>query len=205
MLRRLVLTLLVPGLVLGAPLLGSGARAGDDDEAPARKKDDRGTRLEIELKDGRVRVRMKTEDGRTLEREMRPDEFFRGLFGEGEKGERPSRAELERKLKERLDGLRERLSRLGRPHRDDGGRGEDQDDVFSDLQKALEKLPERLEKALGQVEKETPGRARELEKRLETALKDLLDAVRPEGEKVRVRVGDREMEVPARKGKARLY
>ncbi len=87
-----------------------------------------------------------------------------------------------------------------RPH------GDDERSVFDELEETLKKLPRRIEEALGDVKKELdPERARELKRRLERTLENLKEAIDPRAEKVRVRVGDRSMEVPARKGSARLY
>ena len=89
----------------------------------------------------------------------------------------------------------------------DRGAAEDEDrSVMDDLEQTLKDIPRRLERALGDVKRELdPDKARELKRRLERTLDDLKEAIDPRTDKVRVRVGDRTMEVPARKGSARLY
>jgi ElaB/YqjD/DUF883 family membrane-anchored ribosome-binding protein len=84
---------------------------------------------------------------------------------------------------------------------------EDEDrSVMEDLEETLRTIPRRLEQALGDVKRELdPEKARELKRRLERTLENLKDAIDPRTDKVRVHVGDRTMDVPAKKGAARLY
>lgn len=83
---------------------------------------------------------------------------------------------------------------------------DDEKSVIDNVRKELEKLPERLRDALSDVKKEIdPEKAAEVKRRLERVLDDIRAALDPRGEKVRVHVGDRTMEVPERKGSARLY
>src|SRR4051812_47184589 len=85
-------------------------------------------------------------------------------------------------------------------------RGDDDKSVIDDLEETLRNLPKRVEDVLRDVKKELdPERARELKRRLERTIEELKDAIDPRTEKVRVHVAGRTMEVPAQKGKARLY
>lgn len=85
---------------------------------------------------------------------------------------------------------------------------DDEKDVLDEIEKTLRSIPEQLEKALGELQKQAPEKARELEEKARAAIEDLLRSVRGRSEEqVHVRVGDREMDVPAsvKNGKAKVY
>jgi hypothetical protein len=145
-------------LVLGAP---SGA-------SRVRAQEDPGESMSIELKDGKVRVKITTRDGRKLDKTLEADDFFRRIFPE--------------------EG------------------GDEVEAVLRDLEKTMKALPEKIEGALDP--EKARERAREIEGDVRRSLENLMERLDPGGRKrdeVKVHVGDKEMLVPARRGKARLY
>jgi hypothetical protein len=86
---------------------------------------------------------------------------------------------------------------------------DEDDDVLDDIQKKLRSLPERLEKALEELRRDAPERAKEVERHAREALDDILESIGQKRRKdtVHVRVGSHEMDVPAtvKHGKAKLY
>lgn len=194
-------SLLAVTVVLG--LFAFAPVRADDDDKPKGK-----TEVQVEVEGGKVRVRIRR-DGKVFERQLSLEEFERRLSPEGLDAERDALTKkLEAEAAAKIAALEERLRALSKRLEKLTGRGGEQDraDVFADIEKLLEKIPDQLEKAVEGL-KDAPDKARELEKRVADSLRELSekmgDGARPGT--VRARVGDRVVEYPERKGKARLY
>jgi hypothetical protein len=189
-------------VLLALPLaLGGLVRAQDDDDGTDE------VRAQLTVKDGRVRVKLHLADGRSLDRELSPEELFRRL-GTGDDhplGERLGRVD---ELDRRIERLKERIARLrsgdqtARPDDDDEG-------VLDEIERTLRELPDRLQNAFDELKKNSDrDRVRELEERIDRTIRDALENLRSRREaadRVHVSVDGAEMIVPGRKGRARLY
>jgi hypothetical protein len=122
MLRK---TLLTAALAAGLAIPMLAARAQDDGS-----KD--GVRAQVEVRDGRVHVKLRTKDGRTLERELSADELYRRLADRDQDDDVVDN--LEHTVRAIPDRLRDAVDSLEKRIPSDGKRGQE--------------LEERIEKAL---------------------------------------------------------